>query len=151
MIGTIINAAAGVAGSIIGGLKASREMKKVRRLIGQQERDNQNWYDRRVNQDYTQTAAAQDAIRRTRQYADELIRRAEGNSIVNGAAQETLAEARRQASQAVGNTMASLAAGGDAIRQATEQQYRRNKRHLTQQRIALHQQKAQNISQAATF
>jgi len=151
MIGTIINAAAGVAGSIIGGLKASREMKKVRRLIGQQERDNQNWYDRRVNQDYTQTAAAQDAIRRTRQYADELIRRAEGNSIVNGATQETLAEARRQASQAVGNTIASLAAEGDAIRQATEQQYRRNKRHLIQQRIALHQQKAQNISQAATF
>ena len=146
MWSAIISAAGGLAGSLIGGHKASREMKKVRRLLGQQERDNRNWYDRRMNQDYTQTAQAQDAIRRTREYADQLMRRAEGNAMVNGATEESMAAARSQAAQSVGNTMADIAAAGDQTKEAVEQQYLANKLDLEQRKMALMQQKAQNIS-----
>ena len=51
MIGAIISAAGGLAGSLIGGYKASKQMKKVRRMLNRQEVDNRNWYDRRMNQD----------------------------------------------------------------------------------------------------
>ena len=148
MIGAIISAAGGLAGSLIGGYKASKQMKKVRRMLNRQEVDNRNWYDRRMNQDYTQTAQAQDAIRRTREYADQLMQRAEGNAMVNGATEESMAAARQQAAQAVGNTMADIAAAGDQTKEAVEQQYLANKDDIQRRKMALLQQRAQNISKA---
>ena len=149
MYGAIISAAGGLAGSLIGGYKASKQMKKVRRMLNRQEVDNRNWYDRRMNQDYTQTAQAQDAIRRTREYADQLMQRAEGNAMVNGATEESMAAARQQAAQAVGNTMADIAAAGDQTKEAVEQQYLANKDDIQRRKMALLQQRAQNISKAA--
>lgn len=151
MLSTIIGTAAGVAGSLIGGYKASKQLKKVRRMLGQQERDNRNWYDRRMNQDYTQTAAAQDAIRRTREYADQLLSRAEGSSMVHGNTSESMAAARRQAAQAVGNTTADIAAAGDQTRDAVEQQYIANQKEIQRRKMALWQQQAQNISKASSM
>ena len=148
MYGAIISAAGGLAGSLIGGYKASKQMKKVRRMLNRQEVDNRNWYDRRMNQDYTQTAQAQDAIRRTREYADQLMQRAEGNAMVNGATEEAMAAARQQAAQAVGNTMADIAAAGDQTKEAVEQQYLANKDDIQRRKMALLQQQAQNISKA---
>ena len=148
MIGAIISAAGGLAGSLIGGYKASKQMKKVRRMLNRQEVDNRNWYDRRMNQDYTQTAQAQDAIRRTREHADQLMQRAEGNAMVNGATEESMAAARQQAAQAVGNTMADIAAAGDQTKEAVEQQYLANKDDIQRRKMALLQQRAQNISKA---
>lgn len=43
MLGSIIGGAIGAAGSIFGGISASKAMKKVKRNLQQQ--DNQNWYD----------------------------------------------------------------------------------------------------------
>ena len=149
MYGAIISAAGGLAGSLIGGYKASKQMKIVRRMLNRQEVDNRNWYDRRMNQDYTQTAQAQDAIRRTREYADQLMQRAEGNAMVNGATEESMAAARQQAAQAVGNTMADIAAAGDQTKEAVEQQYLANKDDIQRRKMALLQQRAQNISKAA--
>ncbi len=151
MIGAIISTAAGVAGSLIGGYHASKAMKKVRRMIDRKDQENQTWYDRRMNQDYTQTAQAQDAIRRTREYADELIRRAEGVNVVNGGTQEALMEARRQASKAVGDTMADIASSADQTKKNVEMQYRRNRSNIMQQRQAILKQKAESISRAASF
>ncbi len=151
MIASIIGAAAGLAGSLLGGYKASKAMKKVRRLMSEQNRDNQNWYDRRINQDYSQTAEAQDAMRRTREYADQLMRHAEGNRMVNGGTEEALASAQRQATHAVGDTMAGIAASGTQTKEAVEQQYLENRRALQQQKMGYYLQKAREISKAASF
>ena len=43
MVGSIIGAAASLAGTIFGGYQASKAMKKSRRLLEAQLRDNQNW------------------------------------------------------------------------------------------------------------
>ena len=148
MVASIIGAAAGLAGSLLGGYKASKAMKKVRRLMAEQSRDNRNWYDRRMNQDYNQTAEAQDAMRRTREYADQLLRRAEGNRIVNGGTDEALATAQRVATQAVGDTMAGIATAGTQTKDAVEQQYIENRRALQQQKMGYYLQKAREISKA---
>ena len=84
MVGSIIGAAASLAGSIFGGYQASKAMKKSRRLLEAQLRDNQNWYDRRMSQDYTQTASSQAAMKRAMEYAEQLNRKADGQAAVNG-------------------------------------------------------------------
>lgn len=140
-----------MAGSLFGGYKASKQMKKVRRMLAQQERDNRNWYDRRMNQDYTQTAQAQDAIRHTHEYADQLLSRAEGSAMVHGNTEESMSAARRQAAQAVGNTMADIAAAADQTRDAVEQQYIDNRQDIQRRKMALWQQQAQNISKATSM
>ena len=73
-----------MAGSIFGGYQASKAMKKSRRLLEAQLRDNQNWYDRRMNQDYTQTASSQAAMKRAMEYAEQLNRKADGQAAGNG-------------------------------------------------------------------
>ena len=73
-----------IAGSIFGGYKASKAMKRARKMLDEQATDNQNWYDRRMNQDFTQTASAQNAMRRAIDYAEQLNRKADGNAAVMG-------------------------------------------------------------------
>ena len=95
-----------MAGSVFGGYQASKAMRRVRAMLKEQQRDNQNWYDRRMNQDFGQTAEAQDAMRRTREYAEELSRKADGARAVSGGTEESGIAAKAQA--------ARLRSGGNA-------------------------------------
>ena len=55
----LIGAGIGAAGAIFGGIKASQAMKQVGQTIDRQQRENQDWYNRRYNEDATQRADAQ--------------------------------------------------------------------------------------------
>ena len=59
MIGSIIGAGMQAAGAIWGGISASKSAKKVTQSIERQQQENQDWYDRRYNEDATQRADAQ--------------------------------------------------------------------------------------------
>ncbi|MCM1405167.1 MAG: hypothetical protein NC210_01960, partial [[Clostridium] fimetarium] len=67
MIGSLIGAGIGAVGSIFGGIKASEAMREVKRGIERQRKKNQDWYDRRYNEDATQRADAQRALEITRE------------------------------------------------------------------------------------
>lgn len=150
MLSTLLTTAAGVAGSVFGGYEASKSMHRVRQMLRQQQRDNQNWYDRRMNQDFSQTAEAQEAMRRTREYAEELGRRAEGSLAVSGGTEESQVAAKAAAAKAVGDTQAAIAAGGTQAKEAVEQQYLRNREALRNVETELEKQKAKEIAKAAT-
>lgn len=55
----LIGAAIGAAGSIFGGIAASKAMRKMKANVEAQKKDNQDWFDRRYNEDATQRADAQ--------------------------------------------------------------------------------------------
>ena len=61
----LIGSAIGAVGSIFGGIKASKAMKKAKRNVEAQRQKNQDWYDRRYNEDATQRADAQRILRIT--------------------------------------------------------------------------------------
>lgn len=46
----LIGSAIGAVGSIFGGIKASKAMKKAKRNVEAQRQKNQDWYDRRYNE-----------------------------------------------------------------------------------------------------
>ncbi len=70
-LGSTIGGALGIGASIFGGISASKAMKKVKESLEGQMKENQNWYDRRYNEDATQRADAQRILTMT----NENIRR----------------------------------------------------------------------------
>ena len=77
----LIGSAIGAAGSIFGGISASKAMKKIKSNVEAQRQKNQNWYDRRYNEDYTQRADAQRILTQT----EESIKNRNRQAAVNNA------------------------------------------------------------------
>ena len=61
----LIGAGLGAVGAVFGGIKASQAMKQLSRNINKQMQQNQDWYDRRYNEDATQRADAQRILAKT--------------------------------------------------------------------------------------
>ena len=148
-----IGAGLGIAGSvgsaIFGGSKAAKAAKQANRLIERQKEENQAWFDRRYNEDYSQTAEAQNLMNYAREQAEKLFRRAEGTAAVTGATDESVARAKQSANDMLSQTASNIAAQGTARKDSIEQQYLNTKNALTEQQVSNLQQKAQNISAAA--
>ena len=150
MIGSLIGGALGLAGSIYGGIKASEAVKNVKGNIEQQQADNQAWYDRRYNEDYTQSATAQNILR---QNAEEYKRRnaaAAGMAAVGGGTEESVAATKEANAKALADATANIAAAGDARKDRIEQQYMQNKRGLQGELNNMELAKANAIAQAAS-
>ena len=137
-----------MAGSVFGGYQASKAMRRVRAMLKEQQRDNQNWYDRRMNQDFGQSAEAQDAMRRTREYAEELSRKADGARAVSGGTEESGIAAKAQAAKIVGDTAATIAASGTQAKDTIEQQYLANRQTIKSTETELEKEKAREIAKA---
>ena len=148
-----IGAGLGIAGSlgsaIFGGSKASKAANQANRLIEQQQKDNQAWFDRRYHENYSDTAEAQNLMNYARQEAEKQFKRAEGAAAVAGGTEESVARAKRDANEMLAQTASNIAAQGTARKDSIEQQYLNTKNSLTAQQVANLQQKAQNITTAA--
>ena len=149
MVGAIIGAAAQVGSSIYGAIKSSQANKRAEQLLRNQRDENQKWYETRMAQDYTRRADVQNVLRKQRELFNEQYQKARGASIVAGGTDESLALQQAQANKTMGDTMGDIAAQAEDYKEAVEQQYREADAQLDQKEIALEQQKAQNIANAA--
>ena len=150
MIGAAIGAAAGLAGSIFGGISASKARKKANRILDQQEKDNEQWYNRRYNEDYFQSSEAQAALSKAREMANEQYRNAAGAAAVGGATDESLALAKKAGNELAGDVITGLSQQSTARKDAIESTYLDTKQNINNQRISLYNQQAGNASQAAS-
>lgn len=149
MIGALIGAATGLAGSIYGGIKASKAKKKAGRALDQAEKDNESWFNRRYNEDYTRSAEAQAALNRAKEYAVEQYKRAAGASAVSGATDESVALQKAAANQMIGDVTSDIVSQGTARKDAVESRYLNTKDNLRNQRISMYTGQAQNATNAA--
>ena len=83
-IGAAIGAIGGIASSLIGGSAASDAAREARRERERAEAKEQAWYNRRYNEDYLDTAAGQNLVRRAKEYAKENWKKAAGAQAVAG-------------------------------------------------------------------
>ncbi len=148
LFGSIAGGALKIGGSIFGGVKASKAMKKVKRNLEGQMKENQNWYDRRYNEDATQRADTQRILNMTMENIRNRNRMAEGRQAVMGGTDESVAAAKEANNQALADTMGQIAVANEARKDNIEQQYLANKADLNQQLNDLEQKKAEAISQA---
>lgn len=144
----LIGSAIGAVGSIFGGIKASKAMKKAKRNIEAQRQKNQNWYDRRYNEDYTQRADAQRILTQTEESIKNRNKQAAGMQAVMGGTDESVAAAKEANNKALADTTSQIAADAEARKDNIEATYLQNDNALVEQLNALEQGKAGAISGA---
>lgn len=148
-IATAIGAGASLASSIIGGLSASAAAKRAERMLSQQRTKNDAWYNRRYNEDYIDTAAGQNLVRRAKEYARNQWRRAEGARVVGGGTDASAALAKDAGNKMVGDTMANIAATDQQRKAAVDAAHRAEDNRITNAQIGLEQYRAAQITDAA--
>lgn len=144
----LIGSAIGAVGAIFGGISASKAIKKVKKNIEAQRKKNQNWYDRRYNEDATQRADAQRILTQTEESIKQRNRQAAGAAAVMGGTDESVAAAKAANNEALADATAQIAANADARKDNIEATYMQNDNAFQQQLNDLEQQKAQAISGA---
>lgn len=142
-------AAAGLASSLLGGAKASKAAREAEKRQRQQEAQENAWYTRRYNEDYLDTAAGQNLVRRAKEYARENWKKAQGAAKVGGATEAASAMAKEAGNKMVGDTMANIAAQDTARKARVDDQHRQAEANFAQMDIARENQRAANITQAA--
>lgn len=148
MIGSLIGAGLSAVGSILGGISASKAMKKVKGNIEAQKNANQNWYDRRYNEDATQRADAQRILTKTEESIRNRNRQAAGAQAVMGGTEESVAAAKAANNEALAEATSQIAVNADARKDQIEQAYQHKDARLQDALNNLEVNKAQNISSA---
>ena len=148
LIGGRIGGTLGAAGSIFGGIKASKAMKRVKENIQAQQQANQNWYDRRYNEDATQRADAQRILTQTEGSIRNRNRQAAGAQAVMGGTDESVAAAKAANAQALADATSQIAVNADNRKDQIEQTYQQRDAQLNAALNDLEVNKAKAISQA---
>lgn len=138
----------GIGGAIMGGISASKAMRAVKKNIKNQLKDNENWYDRRYNEDATQRADAQRILTLTEENIKNRNRQAAGAAAVAGSTDESVAAAKAAGNQALADATAQIAAAGEARKDNIEQQYRNRKDELNEALNNAEMGRAQAVGQA---
>ena len=144
----LIGSAIGAAGSIFGGIAASKAMRKMKKNVEAQKRANQDWYDRRYNEDATQRADAQRILTLTEENIKNRNRAAQGAQAVMGGTEESVAASKEANNRALSDAAAQIAVNGEQRKDAIENQYQERDASLDNQLNNIEQSKAQAISQA---
>lgn len=148
LIGSIAGGALGAAGSIFGGISASKAMRRVKKNFQAQKEANQNWYDRRYNEDATQRADAQRILTQTEESIRNRNRQAAGAQAVMGGTDESTAAAKAANAQALADATSQIAVNAENRKDQIEQTYQQRDSQINEALNNLEKNKAQAISQA---
>lgn len=148
LIGSIVGGALGAAGSIFGGISASKAMRRVKKNLQAQKQANQNWYDRRYNEDATQRADAQRILTQTEESIRNRNRQAAGAQAVMGGTDESTAAAKAANAQALADATSQIAVNAENRKDQIEQTYQQRDSQINEALNNLEINKAQAISQA---
>lgn len=144
----LIGSAIGAVGSIFGGISASKAMKRAKRNVEAQRKKNQDWYDRRYNEDATQRADAQRILTQTEESIKQRNKASAGSAAVMGGTDESVAAAKAANNQALADATSQIAAQADARKDNIEATYMANDNAFVEQLNQIEQGKAQAISGA---
>ena len=125
-----------------------RAANNARKMVEQEKNDNQNWYDRRFNEDATQKADAQRILSMTEESIKNRNKQAAGSQAVMGGTDESTAAAKAANNQALSDATGTISALGERQKNRVEDQYQQNKSVINQDLENIERQKAQAITGA---
>ena len=149
MMGGAIGAGIGILGSVAGAIGSSRRMKKARGVLQEQQRENQAWFDKEYNRDYTQRADAQALLERVRQQADNQYKRAEQMAAVTGATGESLAMQKAAANDMYAQTLTGLGEQASRFKEGVMNRFLDTRSQLNGRQYDSYVQGAQQWQQTA--
>lgn len=121
--GSVIGGGLSAIGSIVGGISASKAMKKVKGNLEDQREKNQNWYDRRYNEVATERADAQAVLTNLEEQIKNRNRQAAGTAAVMGGTEESVAATKAANARAMADAASQIAVAGAQRKDAIEAQY----------------------------
>ena len=145
----VIMAGASLGSSIYNSIAGSRANKRARRAVEEEQARLDAEKRRRLNEDYLDTAAGQNLVRKFRQEADRVYQREAGHAAMTGAT-ERAAMAKTYGNNQMAEAMADIAARDADRKDDIENSYSGYERSLAQQKMALDQQHAQEQAQAVS-
>lgn len=148
MVESLVGAGLSAVGSIFGGISASKAMKKVKKNLQAQKQANQDWYDRRYNEDATQRADAQRILTRTEESIRNRNRQDAGAQAVMGGTEESVAVAKAANNQALADATSQIAVNAEARKDQFERTYQQRDSQLDDALNNLEINKAQAMSSA---
>lgn len=148
--GTVISAAASIAGSVISGNNAAKAERRRRANIQKQLDENQAWYNKNYNEDFTQRADAQAVLQRTEENIKKRNQQARARQAVLGGTEESVAAEKEANNKALADATSSIAVAAQQRKDNIEQQYQQNKANLQAQLNDSQAAQAQNVSEAGT-
>ena len=148
-IATAIGAGLGLATSLVGGSQAAKAARRAERRQRAQEAKENAWYNRRYNEDYVDTAAGQNLVRRAKEYAKENWRKAAGAQAVAGGTDAATQMAKDAGNKMVGDTIANIAATDQARKAQVDNMHRQTEAQFAQMDMNRELNRAQNITNAA--
>ena len=148
-IASAIGAGVGLATSLFGGTAAADAAREAERRQRQQEAKENAWYTRRYNEDYVDTAAGQNLVRRAKDYAREQWKKAAGAQAVAGGTDAATAMTKEAGNKMVGDTIANIAATDQARKDNVDNMHRQAQDKFAQMDMNRELTRAQNITNAA--
>ena len=148
MIGAAIGAGINVVSGVLGGISASHARKRILNDLNRQKRQNQDWYNRRYNEDATQRADAQAILTHTEDMVRKRNRQAAGVQAVIGGTAEGVAHEKEVNNQAVADATARIVADGEKRKDAIEAQYQQRRDEIQGQINQIENGKAMSVAQA---
>ena len=149
MLGSLIGAGLGVASSIFGGISARKARRKQERMLAQQEKENQAWYDRKYNEDPTKRA---DTVRLLTQMQEQIKNRnkaARGRQAVMGGTEDSTTAVKEANNKTLSDTTSQIVAANEARKDAIEGQYQARKDAIQNKRMGLEAEKAAGTASVA--
>lgn len=143
-------AGASLASSIFGGIQSGKAQREAERRLDNERAANEAWYNRRYNEHTIDTAAGQNMIRMAKDSAREVWKRAQGAAAVGGGTDADVAAAKAEGTKMIGDAIAQIEAQDALRKDNVDATHRATQSRLNQQQMALDQQRAANISQAAS-
>ena len=141
MIGLIAGAAAGALGGLFGGLSRNKQIETQQKAIEKSKQENQDWYNRRYNEDSTQRADAQRILSITEEAIKRRNRGAAGRAAVMGGTDNAVAATKEANANAMANAAGQISSQGEARKERVEQQYLNRKQNLDDQYNGLEAQR----------
>lgn len=143
-IGSLIGAGVGLAGGILGGISASKKRKEMRKMLENQKKENQEWFDRNYNEDATQRADTQRLLTMTEDSIRNRNKAAAARSAVMGGTDASVAIEKEAANKAMADIVSDINANNEQRKDSIEQQYIARKQELDG---AAYQQKQDELAQ----
>jgi len=136
------------AASIFGGMQGAASARKQLKMIQRQKRENQDWYNRRYNEDATQRADAQRLLKLTEESIKNRNKAAAGAQAVIGGTDESVAAAKQANNNALADTISQINANAEQRKADIESRYLNREADLNEGLQSLEQQRQRSISEA---
>jgi hypothetical protein len=139
-----------IGSSIYGQVQSNKLNKQAQAEIDARKKENQQWYNQKMNEDYMMRSDVQNVLRKQRDLLNEQYQRARATNIVAGGTDESLALQQQAANKTMGDTMADIAANASSYKDNVELQYRAQQNALSQQQQQVYTNQANAVASAAS-